>query len=245
MLDQLMAAEIPTLCEKPCGLSVDDVLFAAQRSKETDTPLQVGYWRRYVPELQILRDKILSGALGDIALVQAWQWDGQPPAVEFRQDSGGVLIDMGVHEFDQLRWLTGQEIKLGSIVQSSVFIPPYVEADPESLHATGNLSGGGVATVSLGRRYDRGDSCWAEVIGTKSSERCEFMMGSVGDRVFKTALVDQIDAFVGAIEGAPNPNSATATDAAAALLIAQCGNDLIATSSSTRYEQETLPKDQP
>ena len=240
MLDELMAAEIPTLCEKPCGLSVDDVLFAAQRSKEMGTPLQVGYWRRYVPELQIIREKILSGTLGDIALIQAWQWDGEPPAVEFRQGSGGVLIDMGVHEFDQLRWLTGQEIKLGSVVQSSVFIPPYVEADPESVQVTGNLSGGGVATVSLGRRYDRGDSCWAEVIGTKSSARCEFMMGSAGDRVFKTALVDQIDAFVGAIDGAPNPNSATATDAAAALSIAQYGNDLIATSFSTQYEPETL-----
>jgi myo-inositol 2-dehydrogenase/D-chiro-inositol 1-dehydrogenase len=221
----LVDAGVPTLCEKPCGLDVDDTLEAAGRADETGVLLQVGYWRRFVPELRELRAEIASGALGDIALAFAWQWDGEPPAPHFRRSSGGILIDMGVHEFDQLRWLTGQELSLDSVVESSVFVEPFVEGDPESIMASGRFSGGGVAGVSLGRRYDRGDSCWVEVIGTLGSRRCEFMIGADGDRVFRQALVAQIDAFAAAVRGSPS-DGATAQDAVAALAIAERGASL-------------------
>ena len=50
------------------------------------------------------------GELGVIHLVTCYQWDERPPSPVFRAHSGGIAIDMGVHEFDQLRWLTGQDI---------------------------------------------------------------------------------------------------------------------------------------
>jgi len=218
----LMGAGVPTLCEKPCGLTTDDTTEAARRARETNVLLQVGYWRRFVPELRRLRDEIASGKLGDIALALAWQWDGEPPEPHFRRSSGGILIDMGVHEFDQLRWLTGQEITLDSIVESSIFVEPYVADDAESIMVSGRFSGGGVASVSLGRRYDRGDSCWVEVIGTLGSRRCEFMVGSEGEQVFQQALVAQIDAFAAAVRGELS-EGASADDAVAALAIAERG----------------------
>lgn len=222
VVSALMDAGVPTLCEKPCGLTTADTLAAARRASEAKVLLQVGYWRRFVPELRVLRDEIASGALGDIALALAWQWDGEPPAPHFRRSSGGILIDMGVHEFDQLRWLTGQEMSVDSVVESSVFVEPYVEDDAESVMVSGRLSGGGVAGVSLGRRYDRGDACWVEVIGTLGSRRCQFMVGPAGEEVFQGALVDQIDAFAAAV-GGEAPEGATADDAVSALAIAERG----------------------
>jgi myo-inositol 2-dehydrogenase/D-chiro-inositol 1-dehydrogenase len=235
IVSALMDAGVPTLCEKPCGLTVGDALEAAQRARDSNVLLQVGYWRRFVPELRDLRDEIASGALGDIALALAWQWDGEPPAPHFRRTSGGILIDMGVHEFDQLRWLTGQEMSLDSVVESSVFVEPYVEGDAESVMVSGRLSGGGVAGVSLGRRYDRGDSCWVEVIGTLGSRRCEFMVGPECDEVFQRALVAQIDAFAAAVAGEVS-DGATADDAVTALGIAERGAAL---SPSNRPVDET------
>ncbi len=222
IVSTLIDADVPTLCEKPCGLRVGDTLAAAQRAREANVLLQIGYWRRFVPELRDLRDEIASGVLGDIALALAWQWDGEPPAPRFRRSSGGILIDMGVHEFDQLRWLTGQEMSLDSVVESSVFAEPYVEDDAESIMISGRLSGGGVAGVSLGRRYDRGDSCWVEVIGTLGSRRCEFMVGPEGEKVFQRALVAQIDAFAAAVGGEAS-DGATADDAVTALGLAERG----------------------
>jgi myo-inositol 2-dehydrogenase/D-chiro-inositol 1-dehydrogenase len=222
IVDALMGAGIPTLCEKPCGLAAADTRRAARRAAEADVLLQIGYWRRYVPQLRELRAEIIGGSLGEIALAMAWQWDGEPPAPHFRRSSGGILVDMGVHEFDQLRWLTGQELTLDSVVESSVFVEPYVEGDAESIIAAGRFSGGGVAAVSLGRRYDRGDACWVEVIGTLGSKRCEFMTGPGGDAVFQNALVAQIEAFAAAVRGDPS-DGATPSDAVAALVIAERG----------------------
>ena len=63
--------------------------------------LQVAYWRRYVPELQALRARIANGEFGDILAVHCYQWDQTPPPSEFLRSSGGVFVDMGVHEFDR------------------------------------------------------------------------------------------------------------------------------------------------
>ena len=227
LVDALMTAGVPTLCEKPCGLKSTDTRHAADCSATTGTPLQIGYWRRFVPELRALRDEIASGALGEVALIQAWQWDGEPPAAAFRRTSGGPLLDMGVHEFDMVRWLTGQDITLHAVVDSEVNSVEPVAGDPESVLATGKLSGGGVAVISLGRRFDHGDCCWVEVIGTHGSRRCEFMMGDAGDAVFKRALVDQVDAFAARLRGEPS-TAATADDAVAALTAVEVGTAMYA-----------------
>jgi myo-inositol 2-dehydrogenase/D-chiro-inositol 1-dehydrogenase len=227
LVDRLMTAGVPTLCEKPCGLQSVDTQHAANRAAATGTPLQIGYWRRYVPALRALRDEIASGALGEIALIQAWQWDGEPPAAAFRLTSGGPLLDMGVHEFDMVRWLTGQDITLQAVVDSDVNSVEPVAGDPESVLATAKLSGGGVAVISLGRRFDHGDCCWVEVIGTLGSRRCEFMMGDGGDAVFKGALVAQIEAFAARLRGEPS-TGATADDAVAALTAVEVGTAMYA-----------------
>ena len=226
LVDSLMTAGVPTLCEKPCGLNSSDTRHAADRAAATGTPLQIGYWRRFVPELQVLRDEIARGVLGEIALIQAWQWDGEPPAAAFRRTSGGPLLDMGVHEFDMVRWLTGQDITLQAVVDSDVNSVEPVAGDPESVLATGKLAGGGVAVISLGRRFDRGDCCWVEVIGTLGSRRCEYMMGA-SDAVFKRALVDQVEAFAARLGGEPS-TAATAGDAVAALTAVEVGTAMYA-----------------
>ncbi len=71
--------------------------------------LQVGYWRRFVPELRRLREQIAGGELGQISLISCMQWDSELPSEQFRSHAGGIMVDMGVHEFDQVRWLLGDE----------------------------------------------------------------------------------------------------------------------------------------
>src|SRR2546429_259187 len=63
------------------------------------------------------------------------RWDGRPPPAGFRvpASSGGIVVDMGVHEFDQLRWLTGQEIVGLTGAASTVSFDEPVAGDPESV----------------------------------------------------------------------------------------------------------------
>lgn len=200
----------PILCEKPCGLRPEETSDATRAAAEAGVVLQIGYWRRFVPELVALREQILGGALGEVALISCWQWDAEPPAPSFRARSGGILLDMGVHEFDQIRWLTGREI------EDVYALPATGTRDPDSAAALAQLSQGAVATVSLGRRFPHGDCCWLEVFGDAGYSRNLFMWGEDGALVFHEALVAQAEAFAAAVRGEPQ-QGATGEDALRAI----------------------------
>jgi myo-inositol 2-dehydrogenase / D-chiro-inositol 1-dehydrogenase len=214
-------ARLPILCEKPCGTSTAEIAAAGEACRNAGVLLQIGYWRRFVPELIALREQILSGALGEIALVSCWQWDADPASPEFRRASGGITVDMGVHEFDQIRWLTGQEILGLSPVTSPVSSVEPVPGDVESFAMLGELSAGAVAFVSLGRHFALGDCVWAEVIGTKGYERVEVLWAERGDAVFLAALRAQAEDFARSVRRGEIGVGASNDDAFRALEIAE------------------------
>jgi myo-inositol 2-dehydrogenase/D-chiro-inositol 1-dehydrogenase len=212
---------LPILCEKPCGTTTAEIAAAGAACRDAGVLLQIGYWRRFVPELIELRQRILSGALGEIALVSCWQWDAEPASPEFRRASGGITVDMGVHEFDQIRWLTGQEIGGLTPVTSPVSSIEPVPGDVESFAMLGELSAGAVAFVSLGRHFALGDHVWAEVIGTQGYERVEVLWGDRGDAVFLAALLAQVEDFARSVRRGEIGVGATNDDALRALEIAE------------------------
>jgi myo-inositol 2-dehydrogenase/D-chiro-inositol 1-dehydrogenase len=219
VVEPLLDAGLPVLCEKPCCIDVDDTRALAALAERRGVVLQVGYWRRFVPDLVRLHDDVHGGRLGALSLVICQQWDEHPPPAGFRRQSGGIAVDMGVHEFDQLRWLTGQEIGRLAAAASTVAVDPPVPGDPESVELLANLSRGTVALVSLGRRFPLGDMCRVEVIGTRGFADRPFLWPPTGDQVFTEALRAQLDAFATAAAGGER-RGATAADAVEALLAA-------------------------
>ena len=225
---RLVAAGMPILCEKPVGTTAAEAREAAALTSRAGLPFQIGFWRRFVPSLKRLRERIAAGELGGIYLVACFQWDGQPPSAYFRTHSGGIFIDMGVHEFDQTRWLTGQEVGAISSLFSGVAAEPW-PGDPESAQAMAELSGGSTALVSLGRRYPLGDVCKVEVYGTKDAEECRFLWPPTADESFFGALRLQAESFArhvrgGALEGAGGPDAAAALEAAERAAAKAAGN---------------------
>jgi myo-inositol 2-dehydrogenase/D-chiro-inositol 1-dehydrogenase len=224
---QVAAAGLPILCEKPCGLSSADIHEAKLAVERHHVPFQVAYWRRYVPALQALRERIGQGELGEIHLLASFQWDGQPPSAGFRAHSGGIFRDMGVHEFDQVRWLSGQEF--GDL--DAVAGPPSPDAtaadDPDSAQAIGRLSGGASAFVSLGRYFPGGDMARVEIFGTRDAVRCDFLDPKDGEQAQLDALVRQAEGFASFATGDPL-TGASIVDAAAALGAAERGTAAMA-----------------
>ena len=220
LVARIADAALPILCEKPCGISAQQAREAASIARNRSVKLQVAYWRRFVPVLQRLRRRIADGELGVPYFVACYQWDGEPPPPQFHVDSGGIFIDMGVHEFDQIRWLSGQEFSSIAPAVTSVSVEPPVAGDAESAQALCTLSGGSTALVSLGRRFPLGDVCRVEVFGTRDAEECRFLWPPDGEQVFMQALRRQAESFAawargGAAEGA------TADDTVAALQAAE------------------------
>jgi myo-inositol 2-dehydrogenase / D-chiro-inositol 1-dehydrogenase len=238
---EVAARGLPILCEKPCGLTAADARASAQAAAAAGVPLQVAYWRRFVPGLRRLRDRIAAGELGTIHLVTCYQWDEQPPSAAFRAHSGGIAIDMGVHEFDQLRWLTGQDIASLAAVASGA--APDGIADVDGAQVVAALSGGGTGFISLGRYHPEGDAVWAEAFGTRGSERCDVIDPAEGERAQLEALRRQAESFAGFAAGA-GCEGATAADAIAALTAAEQVTAAIPAlrgAGGTRHASEGLP----
>ncbi len=223
VLGQVMAAGLPVLCEKPCGLSVEEAAACARIAETAGLVLQVAYWRRFVPALANLRQRMLGGDLGDILAVNCYQWDAAPPPAEFRGSSGGIFVDMGVHEFDQVRWLTGQEFTAVKVASSAA--GPAARGgpasgtaadDPDCAQLVAELDGGSTALVSLGRWHPAGDSCRVEVFGTKGTSSLPFLDPVGGEAVFHHALRLQAEDFARSV-AAGDSTGATIDDAVAAL----------------------------
>lgn len=208
---------IPILCEKPCGVTTADVDAAAEAAQSSGVPLQIGYWRRFVPQLRALKEDIDRGRFGDLLQISCWQWDADPPGQEFRASSGGIVVDMAVHELDLIRWLTGQELTpVGSATSSG-------QDDPDAAASLLQLSGGAIAMISLGRYFPHGDCVWVELMGTRDHARVEVLWGPQGDAVFLSALRDQAEDFAGRVrlEDAQPHIGASAAEARCTLQLAE------------------------
>ncbi|MFI5283577.1 MAG: Gfo/Idh/MocA family protein [Candidatus Dormibacterales bacterium] len=225
-VSRLASAKLPILCEKPLGVTAVEAREASRVASAAGVPLQIGFWRRFVPMLRELREQMAAGDLGGIYLVACFQWDGEPPGAQFRAHSGGVFIDMGVHEFDQARWLTGQEFGEIHAVAAEVAGEAW-PGDPESAQAVAAMSGGSTALVSLGRRFPLGDVCKVEVFGTKGAKECRFLWPPDADATFYEALKVQAESFARHAGGAPL-EGAGGEDASAALEAAQRAGRAIA-----------------
>jgi len=226
VITEVAARGLPILCEKPCGLTVTQTRAAVATTQAAGLPFQVAYWRRYVPSLRALRERIAAGELGTVHLVTCYQWDDRPPTDEFRAHSGGIFADMGVHEFDQMRWLTGQDIvSLAAVVSGLVpgrlirDVPgegPRRYADVDSAQVIAELSGGGCGIVSLGRFHPAGDMARAEAFGEEGTARCDFLDPAEGERAQLAALREQAESFADFATGG-TCTGATGADAIAAL----------------------------
>jgi myo-inositol 2-dehydrogenase/D-chiro-inositol 1-dehydrogenase len=207
---------LPILCEKPCGTTAAEARAASSAADAAGCVLQIGYWRRFAPKLRALRERIRAGGMGELTLVSCYQWDAGAPTPGFRASSGGVAVDMGVHELDQLRWLTGQE--LGPFAAAA---QPPAGAGPEGLQLLGSLSGGTAAFVSLGQSFPHGDCVWIEAFGTAGYALERVLWGDAGEAAFHVALRAQARAFADRISTGATGDAATATDALHALEAAE------------------------
>jgi myo-inositol 2-dehydrogenase/D-chiro-inositol 1-dehydrogenase len=215
---------LPILCEKPCGTSTDDIDAASDAAAAAGVRLQIGYWRRFVPELQALRKQLRDGSYGELLMISSWQWDGQPPDAGFQASSGGIVIDMAVHEFDLIRWLTEQELSAparASIVPAA----NAADTDPDSVSLLLETSGGAVALISLGRYFPHGDCVWVEVMGTRDHARIDVLWGEPGEQVFYAALRAQAEDFARCVRDGGTGVGASAADARRTLELAQLATE--------------------
>lgn len=219
IVQEVATAGLPILCEKPCGVAPEQAKAAQECATAAGVLLQVAYWRRFVPELVQLRERLAAGELGTLQFLACSQWDGEPPVARFRASSGGIFVDMGVHELDQARWLTGSEVVAAVAYAHPRTQDPQATADVDSAQALLHMSDGSSVLVSLGRYFPGGDMVTAEAFGVAGHETVSVIDPADGDINQLRALRLQAEAFAAAARGGAQ-HGASGQDAYAALSLA-------------------------
>jgi myo-inositol 2-dehydrogenase / D-chiro-inositol 1-dehydrogenase len=214
-----LEAGLPVLCEKPFGLVPEVARELGKFAADQGLALQIAYWRRFVPQLMSLRSDLADGKYGAVHMLVCSQWDEAPPPPAFRQHSGGIYIDMGVHEIDQTLWLLGQDFATMKAQAFPTTEDPQAENDVDSAQALVMLSGGASTLVSLGRFYEGGDIVSVELFGSKGHTRFDVVSPETGEDPQLHALRLQAEAFARQVGGAA-PEGTTAEEAARVLELA-------------------------
>jgi myo-inositol 2-dehydrogenase/D-chiro-inositol 1-dehydrogenase len=110
LLLDAVAAGKPVFCEKPISLDFATVTQVAAAVEASGLPVMLGFQRRYDPNFRAVRDRIAAGLSGRLEQLVMQTRDPAPPPVSYVRVSGGMLRDQAIHDFDQARYMTGEEI---------------------------------------------------------------------------------------------------------------------------------------
>ena len=97
-------------CEKPISTDVKVIEDALAAVDKAGVKLQVGFVRRFDHNHKKVRDTVASGILGDPAIVKVTSRDPEAPPMAYVKVSGGIFLDMMIHDFDMVRYLSGSEV---------------------------------------------------------------------------------------------------------------------------------------
>jgi predicted dehydrogenase len=237
------AAGKDILCEKPLALALDDTRAAIAAADAADVRLQVGFMRRWDADYARAKARLASGDLGRPILFKSLQFDPEPPPVAFADPavSGGIMVDMGIHEFDLARWLMDDEVAEVQAFGSSVAHPQLAEVgDVDSAVVSLRFAGGAIGTVEMARTTTYGEDVRTEVLATAGSAwigqlplahgrwsaraPTDAVVADLADRDvprFEAAYAAQTRGFVRAIlEGRPVDVPGSESEAALAIALA-------------------------
>ncbi|GAB3056591.1 Gfo/Idh/MocA family oxidoreductase [Salinicoccus sesuvii] len=165
-------------CEKPIGLDTADIERTIEKiDSHKDMVFHLGFMRRYDPDYLYAKQLVDAGEIGDISIIRSYGIDpisGLEGFVKFakKSPSGGIFLDMGVHDIDAIRWITGSEVSKVWANGSNKAAPELDEVNELELGtATMQLENGVTAFVVLGRTASHGYHVEAEIIGTKGMLR--------------------------------------------------------------------------
>ena len=97
-------------CEKPIDLSLEKVQAANDEVKRRGVPMMVGFNRRFDPNFLRVREVIAAGKVGQPHMLRITSRDPGPPPEAYIRASGGIFLDMTIHDFDMARYLMGSEV---------------------------------------------------------------------------------------------------------------------------------------
>jgi myo-inositol 2-dehydrogenase/D-chiro-inositol 1-dehydrogenase len=129
--------------------------------------LQIGFNRRFDPGFHDVRERAASGDIGAVHIVRITSRDPEPPPLEYVRRSGGIFLDMTIHDFDMARYLAGDEVVAIQAVGGVLVDPAFADVgDYDTAIVTLEFQGGALGSIDNSRRATYGYDQRVEVFGS-------------------------------------------------------------------------------
>jgi len=204
-------------CEKPIDFDVDRIKAALNAVKEAGVKLQIGFNRRFDHNFRKVREAVEDGKIGDVHMVKITSRDPAPPPIEYVKVSGGIFLDMSIHDFDMARYLSASEVE-EVYAQGAVLIDPVIGdvGDIDTAVITLKFKNNAMGVIDNSRQAVYGYDQRVEVFGSKgcvevqndvpNSSKLSTSDGVISEKPlyfflerYQISYVEELKAFVDAI----------------------------------------------
>ena len=155
-------------CEKPISLDIGQIDQTLAIVEKAGVKFQVGFNRRFDASFARIREAVASGEIGEPHIMRITSRDPAPPPIEYVKVSGGIFLDMTIHDFDMARYLIGDEV-LEIYAAGGVRVDPKIGevGDIDTTVITLRFQNGAIATIDNSREAVYGYDQRVEVFGSK------------------------------------------------------------------------------
>jgi myo-inositol 2-dehydrogenase/D-chiro-inositol 1-dehydrogenase len=155
-------------CEKPIDLSLDKIDAALNAVEKAGVKLQIGFNRRFDPNFRKVHTMVAEGKIGTPQILRITSRDPAPPPLSYVKVSGGIFLDMTIHDFDMARYLSGSEVEEVYTAAAVMVDPAIGEAgDVDTAVITLRFANGVIGTIDNSRKAVYGYDQRVEVFGSE------------------------------------------------------------------------------
>ena len=167
-------AGIQIFCEKPLDLSLPRVKEVLKIVEDSGIKLMLGFNRRFDPEFKRIRQLVLNDAIGNPQIIKITSRDPGPPPFEYLKVSGGMFLDMTIHDFDMARYISGKQVK-EVFAKGAVLVDPEIgkAGDIDTAIITLTFEDDTMAVIDNSRKAVYGYDQRIEVFGDKGMAQAE------------------------------------------------------------------------
>jgi myo-inositol 2-dehydrogenase/D-chiro-inositol 1-dehydrogenase len=168
MIAEAAAAGKHIFCEKPIDHDLSKIDHVLAAVEQAGVKLQVGFNRRFDPNFQRVREIVAAGEIGEPHILRITSRDPGPPPIEYIKVSGGIFLDMTIHDFDMARFLMGEEVE-EIYATGGVRVDPHIgeAGDIDTAIITLRFENGAIGSIDNSRKAVYGYDQRVEVFGSE------------------------------------------------------------------------------
>ncbi|MDT8860130.1 inositol 2-dehydrogenase [Alkalihalobacillus sp. MEB130] len=166
-------------CEKPITFDLEESEKIYNRIVSANVKFQVGFNRRFDHSFSQVQKAVRKGEVGDLHLIKITSRDPAPPPASYIETSGGMFIDMSIHDFDLARYLSGSEVEEVTVTGANLIDPVFKKyGDIDTAVITLRFANGAIGVIDNSRKAAYGYDQRIEVLGSEGMVMADNVLNS-------------------------------------------------------------------